>query len=109
MCEVLEVSRSGYYAWRTRPLGVRHGVDAALAESIREIYRKNRKVYGSPRIHDALKDQGIWPPEGGCGVTVISAFAAAKPDRRYTSSMAAASLSSAACENGVPSRTRSAG
>jgi transposase InsO family protein len=59
MCEVLEVSRSGYYAWRTRPVSARRRSDEMLVWSIREIYRKNRKVYGSPRIHDVLKDQGI--------------------------------------------------
>lgn len=59
MCEVLDVSRSGYYAWSTRPVSPREKADAALADSIREIYRRHRKVYGSPRIHDALKDQGM--------------------------------------------------
>ena len=59
MCDVLEVSRSGYYAWCSRPISARQRADEALVGTIREIYRKNRKVYGSPRIHDALKDQGM--------------------------------------------------
>jgi len=59
MCDVLEVSRSGYYAWKTRPISTRVRADEALVGTIREIYQKNRKVYGSPRIHDELKDQGM--------------------------------------------------
>ena len=60
MCEVLDVSRSGYYSWKNRPLSVRQQADEQLVGRIREIYRKNRKVYGeSARIHDVLKDQGI--------------------------------------------------
>jgi putative transposase len=38
---------------------VRQQADETLVGTIREIYRKNRKVYGSPRIHDVLKDQGM--------------------------------------------------
>lgn len=59
MCDVLEVSRSGYYAWRSRPISARQRADEALVSTIRDVFRKNRKVYGSPRIHDALKDQGM--------------------------------------------------
>src|SRR5690242_8457681 len=59
MCDVLDVSRSGYYAWSSRPVSARQRADEALTGSIREIHRKNRKVYGSPRIHEALKDQGL--------------------------------------------------
>ena len=59
MCDVLDVSRSGYYAWCSRPRSARQRSDESLVSAIREIYRKNRKVYGSPRIHDVLKDQGM--------------------------------------------------
>ena len=59
MCKVLKVSRSGYYAWKSRPRSNRQRVNRELLESIREVYRKSRKVYGSPRITDELNDHGI--------------------------------------------------
>jgi transposase InsO family protein len=59
MCKVLEVSRSGYYAWKKRSPSARQRANEQLLERIREIHRTNRSVYGSPRITDELKDQGI--------------------------------------------------
>ena len=59
MCEVLKVSRSGYYAWRRRGPSEREEEDRRLAAQIREIHAANRKVYGSPRIYNALQDRGI--------------------------------------------------
>ena len=50
MCRVLEVSRSGYHAWTRRPLGPRALEDARLTARIRELHKKRREVYGSPRI-----------------------------------------------------------
>ena len=59
MCRVLEVSRSGYHAWRRRPPCPRALEDARLTERIRELHRKRRGVYGSPRIwSDLVLDDG---------------------------------------------------
>jgi hypothetical protein len=59
MCRALKVSRSGYYAWRKRMPSKSEIANNKLLESIRDIYRKNRKVYGSPRITDELNDYGM--------------------------------------------------
>jgi transposase InsO family protein len=59
MCEVLKVSRSGYYAWRKRGPSGREEEDRRLAAQIHEIHAANRKVYGSPRIYNALQSLGI--------------------------------------------------
>jgi len=59
MCEVLKVSRSGYYAWRRRGPSEREAEDRRLAVTIREIHAANRKAYGSPRIYNALQERGI--------------------------------------------------
>jgi transposase InsO family protein len=59
MCKVLKVSRSGYYAWRRQMPSKRQKANEWLLERVREVYRKGRKIYGSPRIKDALSDQGI--------------------------------------------------
>lgn len=59
MCRVLEVSVSGFYAWRTRPLCARKREDGELAQRIEEAFEQNRQVYGSPRLHAELQAQGI--------------------------------------------------
>jgi transposase InsO family protein len=57
MCRVLKVSRSGYYAWARRP-AARQLRDEALAVRIREVHRKSKGRYGSPRVHRALRAEG---------------------------------------------------
>ncbi len=58
MCEVLEVSVSGYYAWRKRPVSPHQREDARLAAEIHSLFLENRRVDGSPRLHVALRDRG---------------------------------------------------
>lgn len=60
MCRGLEVSRSGYYAWKTRSESPRAKENKQLIEQICEVHAKSRRTYGSPRIHKALQNQGIW-------------------------------------------------
>ncbi len=58
MCAVLEVSASGYYAWRDRPESARARANRALAADIRRVHADSRAVYGSPRVHAALRAEG---------------------------------------------------
>jgi putative transposase len=58
MCKVLEVSVSGYYASRQRPVSQHQREDARLAAEIQSLFLENRQVYGSPRLHVALRDRG---------------------------------------------------
>lgn len=58
LCEVLEVSRSGYYAWRQRPEGPRALENGLLRKKLDELFRVNRGVYGSPRLAVSLKKEG---------------------------------------------------
>lgn len=57
MCQTLQASRSGYYSWRQGKPSKRQEEDAELLKEIMEVRRNNRK-YGSPRITEALKQQG---------------------------------------------------
>jgi len=59
MCQVLELTRSGYYAWQRRTVGVREQENKALLEEIRKTYKTSRKTYGSPRICAALRRKGV--------------------------------------------------
>ncbi len=47
LCEVLEVSRSGYYDWKKRPCCERSKADAQLAVQIAAAHTKSGKRYGS--------------------------------------------------------------
>jgi putative transposase len=60
MCKCLRVSSSGYYAWSKRPESQHAIVDTRLRVEIRALFAKNRGYYGSPRIHDDLRDLGIF-------------------------------------------------
>jgi len=59
MCAVLEVSRSGYYAWRARQPGIRQKENEGLLSRIRAIHEQSRRLYGSPRIKAELVEQGF--------------------------------------------------
>jgi putative transposase len=59
MCRVLEVSVSGFYAWLKRPPSQHSREDARLAEQVKAVFQANRRVYGSPRVHAELRDQGF--------------------------------------------------
>ena len=59
MCEVLEVSPAGYYAWRGRPESGRATANRALLGEIRRVHAGSRGRYGSPRVHAALRAEGV--------------------------------------------------
>ena len=58
LCEALDVSPSGYYAWRSRPESPRKTANRALLTEIRQLHEQHRKRYGAPRIHAALRAHG---------------------------------------------------
>ncbi len=59
MCEWLDVSRSGYYAWRGRPPSTHARQDERLRLLVREAHERSRKTYGSPRVHVELAEAGV--------------------------------------------------
>jgi len=59
LCRVLGVSRSGFYAWATRPAPRQAERNDALLVYIRAAYTRGRQAYGAPRIHQELRAQGI--------------------------------------------------
>ena len=59
MCKVLKVSCTGFYSWLKRPESRRCIENRLLEQKIREIYQASRKIYGAPKIHEDLNDQGI--------------------------------------------------
>ena len=59
LCQTLDISKSGYYAWETRPASTHEREDATLSAFIQQLFLEHRHVYGSPRIHALLAMQGI--------------------------------------------------
>jgi putative transposase len=59
MCQILEVTRSGYYAWHPEQLGPREMENRVLLEQIHAEYKMSRKTYGSPRILASLRRKGF--------------------------------------------------
>ncbi len=59
MCELLQVSRQGYYDWIDRPLSPAALQRATLVEAIRQAHVESHCRYGSPNIHQDLLEQGL--------------------------------------------------
>jgi putative transposase len=59
MCRLLKVSKSGYYAWKRRPMSAHEREDVKLTAKIEAIHRHSHDNYGSPRVHAELRDFGI--------------------------------------------------
>jgi putative transposase len=58
LCDLLGVSRSGYYAWRDRPVSQHRQYDMVLMKLIKELHRGYRRVYGAARMHQELRQRG---------------------------------------------------
>lgn len=58
MCELLGVSRSGFYAWQRRGVAPRTMENQTLIKQIRRIYDEGRGEYGSPTVYHVLREQG---------------------------------------------------
>lgn len=59
MCRVLEVSRSGYHAWRRRRPSRRTQENARLEVAIQAAHVRTRQTYGPERLHDELREEGV--------------------------------------------------
>ncbi len=58
MCDLLSVSRSGYYEWRDRPTPPRTEANEGLWQAIQRITNNHKGRVGSPRIAWALRHDG---------------------------------------------------
>ena len=83
MCRTLEVSRSGFYGWQSRPRCERVLTDAVLAVEIEAIWECSDRTYGAPRVHRWLRKQGF---RVGCkrvaGIMRINGFEGESGRRR---------------------------
>ena len=57
MCEALGVSRSGFFAWLSRPQSERARTDAVLGRIVRDSFERSDRTYGARRVwHDVLAE-----------------------------------------------------
>lgn len=54
LCQILGVSRSGYYDWASRGPSAHSVRDAELSAVVVEVHRRSRRTYGAPRVHAEL-------------------------------------------------------
>lgn len=59
MCRLLEVSRSGFYAYLNRPVSARQHQRELVSQAVEATFIAFKKRYGAPRLTDELNDQGI--------------------------------------------------
>jgi putative transposase len=59
LCRNLDVTRSGFYAWQTRPLSAHRRRDQQLRVRVQASFTSSRQAYGSPRILLDLRDEGF--------------------------------------------------
>ena len=85
MCNELNVSPSGYYAWRDRPPSAREMANQGLYTKIKAVYDDNHGVYGSPSIYRELNDQGIACSENRIARLMRLRGLQAKQSRRFKS------------------------
>src|SRR5205085_8568448 len=67
LCETLEVSPAGYYAWRDRPTSAQQQRRDAILVEIRAVHAEAQARYGSPRVHAELVARGR-----GCCVNTVA-------------------------------------
>lgn len=83
MCSALEVSNSGYYAWRDRPESARAQANRRLLGRIRDAHRRSRCTYGSPRITHELRAEGQCVGENRVARLMQAAQIRAKSARKW--------------------------
>ena len=83
MCRLLEVSRSGFYAWLKRGPSERSRQDEALSIEIKALHERSRRTYGSPRVFRDLKDRGFAVAEKRVARLMRERGLRAKSHRRF--------------------------
>ena len=72
MCHVLNVNRSGYYAWSQCPDSARALDNAVLLGEIKQFFAASGNIYGSPRVYRDCKAAGLACSENRVAVELHS-------------------------------------
>lgn len=58
LCDLLDVSTSGFYAWLSRPMSAHRQYDERLKALIKDLHQGFRRCYGAARVHQVLIQKG---------------------------------------------------
>lgn len=83
MCTVLRVSSSGFYEWVKRGPSKRRKRREELAQKVASTHQRSRHAYGSPRVREALAQQGKVVPEKTVASVMQEIGISARPRRAY--------------------------
>lgn len=83
LCHVLEVSRSGFYAWLGGAPCHREIEDRRLKVQITAIHETSYRTYGSPRIHAELQDQEVTVGRNRIARLMRETGLSGQPPRRF--------------------------
>lgn len=83
MCQLLGVSRSGYYAWRQRPPSARKMANEELVRKIKAVHQESNETYGSPRVYHELRSLDVACSENRVAHLMRQHSICAKQSRRF--------------------------
>jgi transposase InsO family protein len=87
LCRVLDVTRQGYYRFEASDAQarVKRELERELGDNVRAAYEQSRGTYGSPRVHEQLKRQGVRVSKRRIERTMRGLGLVARRRRRFTS------------------------
>jgi putative transposase len=83
LCRAMQVSVSGYYAWCKRPISPRQQQNLRLLEQIQAVHQQSKQTYGSPRIYQELKEQGVAGSQNRIARLMRQHAISAQPVKRF--------------------------
>lgn len=83
LCKVMQVSRSGFYSWKTRKKSFRQQERDRLIPQVREIHKQTRGSYGARRISVELEEQGESCGRSKAGTLMRLAQVTAKQRKKF--------------------------
>jgi len=83
LCNFMNVSRSCYYEWLNRPISNRDQENKILTKMIKEIFTKNRHIYGTRRISEILAKNNIFISRNKIGKLMAKSDLSCKTKRKF--------------------------
>jgi transposase InsO family protein len=83
MCQLLDVSRSGYYEWLSRPSNAQGDVDQEVQDTIRRYFAQGRGTYGTRRLKHLLAQDGLQVSRRRIGRLLAQAGLRCKTQRKF--------------------------
>ena len=83
LCDVMQVSRSGYYSWVRRDASPRQRERTRLIPLVREIHRQSKGTYGARRMAEELESQGETCGRSKAGTLMNLAGVSARQKKKY--------------------------